>query len=215
MNAPTLLPSMQGGPFDWLLDQSSNGLLMSGDEFARLTHDDCDPAFRYELINGVVIVSPPPDDAGQGPNERLGNWLWDYQQRHPTGKVLDDTLMERPVSTRVGTRVVDRALWIGFGRPIHSKSDLPTIIVEFVSAGRRAWQRDYEQKRDEFVEMGCKEYWTFDRFHRTLTVHYALGAAPPQRVITEQEIYTTPLLPGFELPLRKLLELADQYAIEE
>jgi len=188
---------------------------MSPEEFAAVTHDDCDPSFRYELINGVVIVSPPPDDAGQGPNERLGNWLWDYQQRHPSGKVLDDTLMERSVSTRVGTRVVDRALWIGYARPVHSKSDLPTIIVEFVSAGRRAWQRDYEHKRDEYIELGCKEYWIIDRFLRTLTVHYALGADPPQRVITEHEIYTTLLLPGFELPLRKLLELADQYASEE
>ena len=41
------------------------------------------------------------------------------------------------------------------------------------------------------------------------------GGADPvtESVITEQETYTTPLLPGFELPLTPLLAVAD--ALEE
>jgi Uma2 family endonuclease len=166
------------------------------------------------LIHGVLIVSPPPDDAGQGPNERLGNWLWDYQQRHPQGKALDDTMMERSVRTRAGIRVVDRALWIGFGRPIKSKRDLATILVEFVSPGKSAALRDYEEKRDEYLEAGAQEYWVIDRFRRTMTVYFSPSVEPPERVVAESGTYTTPLLPGFELPLKKLFELADQYADE-
>jgi Uma2 family endonuclease len=190
-----------------------NGILMSIDEFESI--DDWEHGYRYEIIHGVLVVSPPPDDAGQGPNERLGHWLWDYQQRHPNGKLLDESLMERPVRTKVGIRVVDRALWIGFGRPIKSRRDRATILVEFVSAGKRAALRDYEDKRDEYLEMGAREYWVIDRFRRTMTVYFQKPANPAERVVAESETYTTPLLPGFELPLRRLLELADQYADEE
>src|SRR5687768_8265210 len=107
-----------------------NGVLMTLDEYESI--DEWEPGYRYELIHGVLIVSPPPDDAGQGPNERLGYWLLLYKDQHPNGKTLDDTLMERPVRTRAGIRVVDRALWIGYGRPIKSRRDLATILVEFV-----------------------------------------------------------------------------------
>jgi Uma2 family endonuclease len=189
-----------------------NGVLMTLEEYEAI--DEWEPGYRYELIHGVLIVSPPPGDAGQGPNERLGHWLWDYQQRHPHGKCLDENLMERPVRTRAGIRVVDRGLWIGFGRRIKTRKDLATILVEFVSPGKRAALRDYEEKRDEYLEAGAKEYWVIDRFRRTMTVYFQPPTEPRERVVTETETYTTPLLPGFELPLARLLQLADEYADE-
>jgi Uma2 family endonuclease len=214
MNAP-LMPPLRSIEPPLLLDENSNGLLMSPEEFAAITYDDCDPRFHYELLNGVVIVNPPPDDAGQGPNERLGQWLLNYHDFHPQGKSLDDTISERMIRTHVGFRIVDRAIWCGYGRPIRSKRDLPTIIVEFVSAGKRAWLRDYQQKRGEYLALGCKEYWVIDRFRRTMTAYYQPPANPPERVLAEDEIYTTPLLPGFELRLKRVFELADQYSDDE
>lgn len=213
MNAPTMPPQLRGFQRPLLLDANSNGLLMSREEFEAITEDDCDPRFRYELLNGVVIVSPPPSDAESDPNDELGHLLRAYQEK-PEGKCLDKTLFEREVLTSVGIRRVDRAIWIGFGRPISSKVDLPTILVEFVSPGKKAWRRDYEQKRDEYLERGCKEYWVIDRFRRTMTVYFQPPAEPKERVVAESEIYTTPLLPGFELPLARLLKLADQYSDE-
>jgi Uma2 family endonuclease len=57
--------------------------------------------------------------------------------------------------------------------------------------------------------IGVKEYWIIDRFRRRLTV--VRGGTDPatEIVITEQDTYTTPLLPGFELPLAQLLAVAD------
>lgn len=210
MNAPLLPPPLRSLRPHWLLDANSNGLLMSCEEFEALTEDDCEPGPRYELLNGVVIVSPPPSDGEIDSNDELGRLLRNYQDT-PAGKGLDKTLFEREVITSVGIRRVDRALWIGFGRPINSKVDLPTIIIEFVSAGKRAWLRDYQQKRSEYLHLGTKEYWIIDRFRRTLTACYPPPADPAERVVTEAETYRTPLLPGFDLPLKRLLELADLY----
>jgi Uma2 family endonuclease len=58
----------------------------------------------------------------------------------------------------------------------------------------------------------AREYWVIDRFRRTLTV-FAFGSESDQeRVIPENQNYTTPLLPGFERPLGRLLKLADRWA---
>lgn len=83
--------------------------------------------------------------------------------------------------------------------------------MEFVSAGKRIWKRDYVTKKDEYRELGIKEYWIVDRFSRTLTVHRNTPEGATELVISEGEIYRTPLLPGFELPLSELLEAADAW----
>jgi Uma2 family endonuclease len=193
------------------LNFGSNGLLMSIDEFNSADADQSDPQFRYELINGVVIVSPAPADAEADPNGELETMLRNHRAAHPQGKALDKTLAERDVQTSVGVRRVDRALWVGFGRRISSKRDTPTILVEFVSPGKRAWLRDFTTKRDEYLALGVKEYWVFDRFRRTMTVFFQAPATPDHRVVTECETYSTSLLPGFELPLNRLLDLTDEY----
>lgn len=214
MNAPAMPPQLWSSPTQYKLDANANGTLMSLEEFNAIEIDECDRRFRYELIHGVVIVSPPPSDGEVDPNDELGYLLRSYQYS-PKGTCLDLTLYEREVATSAGIRRVDRALWIGFGRPIDSKADLATIVVEFVSPGKKAWLRDYQQKRDEYLERGCLEYWVIDRFRRTMTVYYQPSARPSERVIAEDETYVTPLLPGFELPLKRLLRLADKYRDEE
>jgi Uma2 family endonuclease len=75
--------------------------------------------------------------------------------------------------------------------------------------------RDYEEKRDEYLEIGAKEYWVIDRFRRTMTVYYQAPANPAERILTENEHYTTPLLPGFELPLKRIIDLANLYPPDE
>ena len=82
-------------------------------------------------------------------------------------------------------------------------------MIEFVSAGRRSRQRDYEAKRDEYREAGIAEYWVIDRFRRQMTVFRQPAADVPKLVVREGEVYTSPLLPGFELPVSRLLAEAD------
>jgi hypothetical protein len=74
------------------LDRSSNGMLMTPEEFDAAT--DYDDRFVYELIHGVVIVVPPPGEAERDPNEEHGFLLRLYQHSHPQGSILDKTLAE-------------------------------------------------------------------------------------------------------------------------
>jgi Uma2 family endonuclease len=172
--------------------------------------EDCDELYVYELINGVLVVGPPPSEGERGPNDLLSYLLRNYQEHHPQGKALDYTLPEHNVRTGRNRRRADRVIWAGLGRLPDVDEDLPAIVIEFVSKGRRNRERDYEAKRDEYLGAGVAEYWVVDRFLRRMTVYRRAASGFSELVLGEDEVATTPLLPGFELPLRDLFGEADR-----
>jgi Uma2 family endonuclease len=183
---------------------------MTPEEFDATPLSACDDRYRYELINGVLVVSPLVSDEEADPNEDLGYLLRYFQETHPNGSILDATLPERDVPTSANRRRCDRAIWAGLGRLPDSKKDIPTIVVEFVAKDRRDFERDYILKRDEYLAVGVQEYWIIDRFRRIMTV-YRKGAGPVPQVVTESQTYETALLPGFVLPLGRLLSQANRW----
>lgn len=185
----------------------SSGVSLAPAEFDAAEFEE---GWRYELIHGVLVVSPPPLRKERDPNEELGHWLRSYQETHPQGRTLDATFHEETVVTPTERRRADRVIYAGLGRDPHD-GEVPTVVVEFVSAGKRNLLRDYEQKRAEYLAIGVREYWIVDRFARCLTVYRLHGSSSIQQVVREGEIYTTRLLPGFELRLDGLLERADRW----
>src|SRR5437667_7849403 len=79
----------------------SNGMLMTPEEFDAA---DFDELWDYELINGVLIVSPIPLEQEVDPNEELGHLLRNYQEQHPQGSALNKTLPERYIRLRNSRR---------------------------------------------------------------------------------------------------------------
>ncbi len=189
----------------------SAGTLMTPQEFDRA---DFEEGWRYELINGVLVVSPIPLENERDPNGELEYLLRVYRDTHPQGWALDATLFEQTVKTQQNRRRADRVIWAGLGRQPRRR-DVPTIIVEFVSAGKRDRQRDYEEKRDEYLPLGVKEYWVIDRFKKTMTVFWLQGDQVRKRVVRANQKYKTALLPGFELPLAQLFAAAARWPQEE
>ncbi len=189
----------------------SAGLSMAPEEFDDLPVSAFAEHYRYELIRGVLVVTPPPSNAEIAPNEHLGNLLWYHQEYHPQGSVIDKTLSEQTIYATPNRRRCDRAIWIGLGRVPDVEKDIPAIVVEFVSPSRRAHKRDYEEKLAEYRAIGVREYWIIDRFQRMMTVYHDRpdGAAPS--IIKEGVTYQTDLLPGFILPLDRLLARADDW----
>lgn len=89
--------------------------------------------------------------------------------------------------------------------------DVPSIIGAFVSSSRRGVQRDEESERDESLAAGVREFWVIDRNRRIMTVNRPGPLGPTDQIVTEAEPYRTELLPGFELPLARLLAKADDW----
>ncbi len=168
--------------------------------------------WRYELINGVLVVSPTPSRQERGPNDELGHWL------HKLSRVAipRDGLWMRRCRRRRSRSSRTAGGWIGRSGPAWDvdpeEGEAPTIAVEFVSKGKINQERDYIAKRAEFREIGVREYWVIDRFRRCLTVYRFSGEKDEELLIPEDKTYETPLLPGFVLPLKQLLALADRWA---
>lgn len=186
------------------------GLHLTPTEFDRSTFDE-DVACRYELIDGILVVTPMPLPQERDPNEELGYLLRAYRNDHPLGKSLDKTLFEHDLHCGDNRRRADRVIWTGLGRRPHPVEDVPSIVIEFVSEGRRNWLRDYKDKREEYLNIGVKEYWIIDRFRKTMTVYAATVKGFKTKIVQEQQTYTTSLLPGFELLVGKLLAIAQEW----
>jgi Uma2 family endonuclease len=196
-----------------VLGVDSAGMLLTPDEFDAVS--DCDELYDYELVNGVVVVREPPPCAHIAMVDFLSYLLRDYRANHVSGATLDATLTRQFVRLTRSRRLVDNVLWCGLGRRPKLAADAPTIVVEFVSAGRRNWRRDFDDKRSEYLGVGVKEYWTIDRFARTMTVHSDPLLGVSVKTFVEKDTYRPVLLPGFELPLESVLAEADDWRDEE
>ena len=198
--APTKTRRLRLGP-------RSAGVLLTTEEFDRARFVE---GWRYELINEVLVVSPIPSLNERDPNEELGYFLRAYQESHPQGSALDLTIGEQTIETKKNRRRADRVIWAGLGR-LPGPNETPTIIIELVSKGKINQERDYVAKRAEYREIGVKEYWIIDRFSKTMTVCIFAADRDQELVIAADQTYATTLLPGYELPLRRLLELAERW----
>ncbi len=188
----------------------SAGRLMTPAQFDALYPGQFARGNRYELINGVLVVSPRPGIGERRPNDELGYLILQYAATPPHGSVIDGTVSEQ-IIPGTNRRCADRVIWTGLGRIPDHEIDVPSIIIEFVSKRRRDALRDYEVKRDEYQAAGAKEYWVIDRFRRIMTVYRSGLAGPTCDIIPETGTYQTDLLPGFVLPLSRLLTIADQW----
>jgi Uma2 family endonuclease len=189
------------------LGPRSAGLLLTPEEFDRARFQE---GWRYELINEVLVVSPSPSRNERDPNEELGRWLRNYQESHPQGSALDATLAEETLELTRNRRRADRVIWAGLGR-LPGPNEPPTIVIELVSKGKTNQERDYVAKRAEYREIGVKESWVIDRFSKTMTVSIFAADGDHRLVIPANQTYATPCLPGYELPLHRLLELAERW----
>ncbi len=185
------------------------GTLMTPEEFDAV--EECDDNFVYELVHGVLVVAPPPSEGERGPNGLLDYLLRKYGDS-PEGAAYDYTLTEHNIRTGDSYRRAGRVIWAGLGRIPNVRRDVPAIILEFVSRGKRDRRRDYEEKRDEYLAIGVKEYWVIDRFRRVMTVFRPAGDSYSETVVQENDVYESDVLPGFQLPLAKVLAEADMLA---
>src|SRR5512135_3639200 len=78
------------------LRRSSNGMLMTPEELHAAEIDD--DLYIYELIRGVLIVSPRPSESERDPNDGLGHLLRSYQAEHSQASPLDKTLSEQTMT---------------------------------------------------------------------------------------------------------------------
>ncbi len=82
----------------------------------------------------------------------------------------------------------------------------PEIVIEVVSRSSRA--RDYEDKPEEYLRLGVKEYWIVDGQRKVMVVMKRVRNRWAETMITPPEIYQTRLLPGLEFSCGEVFRAA-------
>lgn len=131
------------------------GLRMSADEYLALPDD----GFRYELVNGVVLVSPNASVTHQRAAGTIFVQIANYLQQHHGGEVLYET------DVRLAPDLVYRPdiVYYTAARAAKLRKRLggaPDLIVEVLSP--ESGPMDLRTKREDYERYGVGQYITID-----------------------------------------------------
>ena len=163
---------------------------------------------RYELIDGDLFVTASPFAPHQRVVTRLLLKLGSFVEQKGAGEVFVAPFDVHLTIPRAegATCVEPDLLFISKARQhiVHRHvHGAPDLVVEVVSESSA--RADYFDKRDAYRAAGVREYWIVDTFSRGITVH-RFETSEPARELSENDTLTTPLLPGFELPVGQVFE---------
>jgi Uma2 family endonuclease len=165
-----------------------------------------DDGNRYEVIEGELIVSPPPGLPHQRSSGALFLRLAEYVEKHGLGM-----LVAAPVGVRLPGHPVPFQPDLVFVRQERSQilgeeyvEGAPDLVVEILSPSTRKYDRG--KKFQVYQQAGVQEYWIVDQRARSIEVfslrgkRYALGGkyGPGQRVAST-------VLPGFSARVEDLV----------
>ena len=173
---------------------------LSRAEFAEA--DETEP-WRYERKDGRLVVMSPAGLDHHSTVEPIRDYLGAYRLANPG--VIEHVFQESWTNVGEETdRIPDLAVYL-VGGSGNLPERVPDLIFEIVSKGKKNRDRDYAEKREDYEGIGVKEYVIVDRFDRRLTVLRLVGDSFSESTLGPDDTYTTPLLPGLEIPLQGIL----------
>jgi len=203
------MSTVETTPARWI-GADSAGVRMTPEEFDSFEEGEWDELYRYEFVNGVLVVRELESDEICDLNQRLGNEFWLWMRNEDRAGEQFRTLPNRYLYLKRSRRLVHRMVWTGIhGRP--KSTDIPAIAVDFLSPGTRYWKRDYEVRCDEYLSAGVREYCVVDCLERKVSVFRQDDGRSRTQVIDENGAYRTSVLPGFELPLKSWFAELDKW----
>ncbi|NOT01292.1 MAG: Uma2 family endonuclease [Phycisphaerales bacterium] len=176
------------------------GLRMTADEYFCIPDD----GYRYELIDGVVVVSPSPTPQHQRVVMEIALQLGTYLRDHPVGAVLAETDAHLGAGRRGDLVYRPEIVFIRAERLPeikHRITGAPDLVVEVVSPDSRRY--DTETKRTDYERFGVGEYWIVDPERQTMTFFRMIDG---QFVAVEPsgDSFASRVVPGFVLDLPRV-----------
>lgn len=185
------------------LGVADHGRRLSREEYAEAQYDE---PWRYERVNGRLVVMAPAGPDHQRPNNRVRDYLGAYALAQP--EIVEYVFSEAWVYTsKMTDRIADIGVYLVASRgqgPERGRA--PDLVFETVSGGGDDRKRDYVEKRAEYQRIGVKEYVIVDRFEHCLTVFRRIrGRFVKVEELRPDDTCTSDLLPGMKIPLKDII----------
>jgi Uma2 family endonuclease len=178
---------------------SAAKILLTAEEF---DHYPFDEDKRYELDEGELIEMTRPAYKHNRVLFNLNGSFFNYFKSNPVGLGL---VSENLVAIAPRTRLApDFAIILGDRHEELERATViplvPEIVVEVLSPGDQA--RRMHRKLKQYFDAGVKEVWVLDP--ATATGEIWTAPSLTFRELATTDSLTSPLLPGFSLPLADL-----------
>lgn len=166
---------------------------MTADEYLELEDD----GFKYELIDGVLVLSPSATPKHQQVMIEVIYQLKAFLRDHPVGSIyaetdvrFDDDLVYRPETVFICSERV-RENWQRIHQP-------PDVVLEVISPDSRRY--DSETKKEDYERFGVNEYWLIDPYQETMAF-FRLRQGRFVEVPPTGDRFVSEAIPGFSLDL--------------
>lgn len=185
------------------------------DDGRRMSLKDFDHApvvegYLYELSRGIITVSDVPKIRHALQEQAVREQLTAYKLTHPRRIyfIAPGSGAKLLIWEYESERHPDVSIYLAPPPPVDDPwtAWIPAIVVEVVSPSSR--KRDYEQKPEEYLRFGVKEYWIVDLERHQMLVMRRVRDEWTERVIRPGKLYRTRLLPGFAFDLMAVFEAA-------
>jgi Uma2 family endonuclease len=188
---------------------STTTIIERGATLADIDNYPMDDGNRYELIDGAMYVTTQPHFRHQRIVHRLALALGIWNSASGTGEVQSAP----GVILSEQNAVAPDLIWIRQDR-LHLFDDddgklhgPPDLVVEVLSQGSANAQRDRQDKLKLYDRFGVTEYWIVDRFARQVEVYRRdAGQLTHAAAWGIDDQLTSPMLPGFDMPVESLFE---------
>jgi Uma2 family endonuclease len=179
---------------------------------ADFDHAEVQEGYLYELGRGVIVVSDVPGRRHLFQVADLRLQLSAYQLKNPRRIYVMAAGSECKLLLWdfESERHPDLSIYL---RPPPEGEDfwstwVPEIVIEVVSAS--SVQRDYQEKLEEYLAFGIREYWIVDADQQRMLVLRRWGRRWRETEVRPPDVYKTRLLPGFELDVAAIFRAAEQ-----
>lgn len=190
----------------FVIGLADDGRRMSLAQFSRA---GVQPGLVAELAIGVIEVTNIPDFLHSVIVRRLLEAIAVYSNAHSAliTHYAAGSIAKLELWGRESERHPDLSIYLtlppaGLKQPWDRW--MPDIAVEVVSASSA--KRDYEDKSDDYLAAGIKEYWIIDRIKKSGLFLTRRGDGWIENRVGRRGAWSTPLLPKFRLDLAKLFE---------
>jgi Uma2 family endonuclease len=178
---------------------------------ADFDHADVQEGYLYELGRGVIVVSDVPKRRHLAQVLETRKQLTLYQLAYPNR--IHAICAGSECKLLIGRYESERHPDLAVYKTLLPEEDddfwstwIPELVIEVISLGSEL--RDYQEKREEYLAFGVREYWIFDADKEEMLVLQRVDGRWRERIVRPHDIYKTRLFPGLQFSCERVFQAA-------